>query len=81
MAMTMTGEYQLAANREKVWAALNDAEVLKRCIPGCEELNKVSDTEFQAFELRPGRPVAPAEPRIKGRLTRILGECPCRLYP
>jgi carbon monoxide dehydrogenase subunit G len=48
MAMTMSGEVQLSAPREEVWAKLNDAEVLKACIPGCEELNKVSDTEFQA---------------------------------
>ena len=36
MAMTMTGEQQLAAPRETVWAKLNDPEVLKACIPGCE---------------------------------------------
>ena len=48
MAMTMTGEVALEAPRDKVWAALNDAEVLKACIPGCQELNKVTDTEFQA---------------------------------
>ena len=41
MAMTMTGEVQLPASREVVWAKLNDAEVLKACIPGCEELNKI----------------------------------------
>ena len=46
MAMTMTGEVQLPASREVVWAKLNDAEVLKVCIPGCEELNKISDTEL-----------------------------------
>ena len=38
MAMTMNGEVQLAAPREAVWAKLNDPEVLKACIPGCEEL-------------------------------------------
>ena len=38
MAMTMNGEVQLAASREAVWAKLNDPEVLKACIPGCEEL-------------------------------------------
>ena len=48
MAMTMTGEVQLPATREVVYAKLNDAEVLKTCIPGCEELNKLSDTEMQA---------------------------------
>ncbi len=48
MAMVMTGEVQLPASREIVYAKLNDAEVLKACIPGCEELNKISDTELQA---------------------------------
>ena len=48
MAMTMQGEVTLPADRAAVWAALNDPEVLKACIPGCQELEKVSDTEFQA---------------------------------
>ena len=49
--MEIKGEYQIASPREKVWAALNDAEVLKRCIPGCESLEKESDTEFKAIVL------------------------------
>lgn len=48
MAMTMQGEVTLPATREKVWTALNDPDVLKACIPGVQELNKVSDTEFNA---------------------------------
>ena len=56
MAMTMTGEVQLPASREAVWAKLNDAEVLKACIPGCEELDKLSDTEFQAVAVDQDRP-------------------------
>ncbi len=48
MAMTMQGEVMLPAGRERVWAALNDPEVLKACIPGVQELDKVSDTEFRA---------------------------------
>jgi carbon monoxide dehydrogenase subunit G len=46
--MDMTGEYRISAPRQKVWEALNDPEILKRCIPGCEELIKVSDTELTA---------------------------------
>lgn len=46
--MELTGEYTIPASREKVWQALNDPEVLAACIPGCEELEKVSDTEFKA---------------------------------
>ncbi len=46
--MKLTGEFRVAAPQEKVWAALNDPEVLKACIPGCGELEKTSDTEFTA---------------------------------
>jgi carbon monoxide dehydrogenase subunit G len=46
--MDLTGDYRIPAPRAVVWAALNDPEVLKACIPGCEDLNKTSDTEFIA---------------------------------
>ena len=39
---------------------LNDANVLKACIPGCEELNKLSNTEFQAIAVAKIGPVKPA---------------------
>jgi carbon monoxide dehydrogenase subunit G len=48
MAMTMSGEAVLPAAREVVWARLNDAEVLKACIPGCEQLVKEDDTHLSA---------------------------------
>ncbi|MEM7407305.1 MAG: carbon monoxide dehydrogenase subunit G [Pseudomonadota bacterium] len=44
----MTGEFELPAPREAVWAALNDPEVLKRCIPGCEAIEQRSETELDA---------------------------------
>ncbi len=46
--MRMSGEYRIEAPREAVWAALNDPEVLKQAIPGCEEIEKISDTELAA---------------------------------
>ena len=46
--MDMTGERRIAASRTEVWAALNDVDVLKRCIPGCETLEKQSDTDMNA---------------------------------
>jgi carbon monoxide dehydrogenase subunit G len=46
--MEMHGEVRIAAPRAKVWAALNDPVALKAAIPGCSELNKVSDTEMTA---------------------------------
>jgi uncharacterized protein len=48
MAMKMTGAVTLPASREVVWAKLNDPEVLKACIPGCESLSKDDDTHFSA---------------------------------
>jgi carbon monoxide dehydrogenase subunit G len=46
--MDLTGEYRIPAPREAVWAALNNPDILKACIPGCEELTKTSDTELVA---------------------------------
>lgn len=46
--MDMTGERRIAAPRQTVWQALNDPAVLKASIPGCESLEKLSDTEMQA---------------------------------
>jgi uncharacterized protein len=66
MAMTMTGEYQLAAPQQVVWEKLNDAAVLKACIPGCEELDKTSDTEFTAIATIK---IGPVKARFKGRVT------------
>jgi len=48
MAMTMTGEAVLPADRNRVWGMLNDPPVLKSCIPGCQSLTKTSDTSFAA---------------------------------
>ena len=65
MAMTMAGEQLLAAPRETVWAKLNDVEVLKVCIPGCETLDKLSDTEFQAVATNK---IGPVKARFKGKV-------------
>ncbi len=46
--MDMTGEYRIPASREEVWDALNNPEILKQCIAGCQELEMTSDTEFTA---------------------------------
>jgi carbon monoxide dehydrogenase subunit G len=65
MAMTMTGEVQLPATREVVYEKLNDADVLKTCIPGCEELNKDSDTEFRVVATNK---IGPVKARFKGKV-------------
>jgi uncharacterized protein len=46
--MEMTGSRQLAASQSEVWRKLNDPEVLQRCIPGCESLEKIDDTHLKA---------------------------------
>ena len=46
--MDLTGEYRIPAPRDDVWRALNDPNVLQKCIPGCESVEKLSDTQFTA---------------------------------
>src|SRR5262249_1311745 len=65
MAMTMTGEVQLAAARQAVWDKLNDPEVLKACIPGCEELEKTDEHGFRATAKMK---VGPVSARFKGKV-------------
>jgi carbon monoxide dehydrogenase subunit G len=65
MAMTMSGEVQLPAARQEVWAKLNDPDVLRACIPGCESLEKVSDSEFQAVAVTK---IGPVKARFKGKV-------------
>jgi uncharacterized protein len=65
MAMTMTGEVQLPASREEVWAKLNDPEVLKVCIPGCESLEVTGENEFQAVATNK---IGPVKARFKGKV-------------
>src|SRR6516225_3027167 len=52
MAMTMNGQYELPVPPQTVWEKLNDPATLKACIPGCEQLDKTSDTEFAAIAPR-----------------------------
>ena len=47
--MILDGQFQLAASRQEVWDKLNDTEVLKECIPGCETLEESADNSFQAI--------------------------------
>lgn len=46
--MDMNGSQRIEASRETVFAALNDVDVLRQCIPGCETIEKTSDTEMVA---------------------------------
>ena len=62
----MSGEYRIAAPREQVWRALNDPEILRRAIPGCQSIEKVSDTELTATVIAK---VGPVKATFTGRVT------------
>lgn len=64
--MDMSGERLIAAPRETVWAALNDPEVLKACIKGCESIEKLSDTEMTAVV---AAKIGPISSRFNGKVT------------
>ncbi len=64
--MELTGEQRISASRTQVWEALNDPEILKQCIPGCESLEKISDTEFSADVTAK---VGPVKAKFKGHVT------------
>jgi hypothetical protein len=46
--LDIKGEYQIACDRQRVWQALNDAQVLAKCIPGCESIEMQSPTSLNA---------------------------------
>ena len=64
--MDMTGSERIAAPREKVYEALNDPEILKASIPGCESLEKLSDTEMTATVVTK---VGPVKAKFQGAVT------------
>ena len=63
--MDLTGEERIAASRDTVWKALNDPEILRACIPGCESLEKISDTELEAIV---GVKIGPVKARFNGKV-------------
>jgi uncharacterized protein len=63
--MDMTGERRIAAPRQTVWSALNDPAVLKTAIPGCESLEKTSDTDLKATA---SVKIGPISARFTGRV-------------
>ncbi len=64
--MDMTGEALIAAPRERVYAALNDIDVLRRSIPGCEAIEWVSDNEMTATVVAR---VGPVKAKFTGHVT------------
>ena len=64
--MDIRGEYFIPVPRPAVWAALNDVDVLKQAIPGCESMNRLSDTEIEATVTAK---VGPVKATFKGQVT------------
>jgi len=64
--MNLSGEYRLPLPRSVVWDGLNDPEILKQCIPGCEELTKTEDNGFSA---KVGLKIGPMTARFTGKVT------------
>jgi carbon monoxide dehydrogenase subunit G len=64
--MEIKGEYRIPAPRQKVWEALNDPETLKKTIPGCDELVKLSDTEMNG---KVTAKVGPVSAKFAGKVT------------
>lgn len=64
--MKLSEEKRIEVPRDQVWAGLNDAEILEKSIPGCESLEKVSDTEFNATV---SAKVGPVKAKFKGSVT------------
>jgi len=64
--MEMTGEQLIAAPQKVVWDALNNPQMLKTCVPGCESIEPSGDNEFQVLMVAR---VGPVSAKFKGKLT------------
>jgi uncharacterized protein len=64
--MHMSAEQRIGAPPERVWEALNDLEILRRSIPGCESLERLSENEFAAAATAK---VGPVKAKFKGKIT------------
>jgi uncharacterized protein len=63
--MEMSGEERIAATQAATWAALNDPEMLKACVPGCESIENVAANEFQVLMVAR---IGPVSAKFKGKL-------------
>jgi len=64
--MKITGENQIAAKPRRVWEALNDPEILRQSIPGCESLDKIADNRFKATVVTK---IGPVKTTFNGEVT------------
>jgi hypothetical protein len=63
--MEMSGEERIAATQGETWMALNDPEILKACVPGCESIERVAENEYQVLMVAR---IGPVSAKFKGRL-------------
>jgi carbon monoxide dehydrogenase subunit G len=63
--MEMTGEQLIPLSQQRVWKALNDPAILKACIPGCESIEKISDTEYKVAMTAA---IGPVKAKFNGKL-------------
>jgi carbon monoxide dehydrogenase subunit G len=63
--MEITGEQLIPLRQQRVWEALNDPGILKACIPGCESIEKISDTEYKVVMTAA---VGPVKAKFNGKL-------------
>jgi carbon monoxide dehydrogenase subunit G len=63
--MEMTGEQLIPLPQQRVWESLNDPAILKACIPGCESIEKVSDTEYKVVMTAA---IGPVKAKFNGKL-------------
>jgi carbon monoxide dehydrogenase subunit G len=74
--MDLQDEIILAAPRDEVFARLIDPDILRDCIPGCQELTQVSDTQYEA---KVSLKIGPVKANFKGDVTLDLSEAPARI--
>ena len=74
--MNLADEITIPGQRDTVFANLIDPEILKRCIPGCEELVKTSDTDFTAKVVLK---IGPVKAKFSGTVTLDITAAPERL--
>jgi carbon monoxide dehydrogenase subunit G len=74
--MEMTGEQLIPLPQEATWAALNDPQILKECIPGCESITRTADQEYEVLMTAK---VGPVSAKFKGKMT-VIDPDPPRAY-
>ena len=71
--MELKGERLLAADRATAWSALNDTEMLKHCVPGCESITATGENQF---DIAMTAAIGPVKARFKGKLALVDVDAP-----